>query len=230
MQALLDISNRQVRKLSELVSDLLDVSRINARRLELKCERFELGGLVREVAERYEEQLKMAQCHVQIDAPQAIEVVWDRMRIEQVLINLISNAIKYAPCSPLEIRLEVEQCDGGHVVMSFRDHGPGVDKAVESRIFERFERAISSAAVGGLGLGLFITKQIVNQHGGTITLDSRTAPPDGKGSGGNGAKAGTGAVFTVRIPREVPQTAGAISEMQAAAAYNTQLAEERRGS
>jgi signal transduction histidine kinase len=109
---------------------------------------------------------------------------WDRLRLEQVVSNLIANAIKYGAGRPVEVRVSR---GGSYALLEVRDHGIGVAEEDHDRIFQRFERAISGAHYGGFGLGLWISREIVLAQGGFIELES--AP-------------GKGATFTVRLPLE----------------------------
>jgi signal transduction histidine kinase len=112
-----------------------------------------------------------------------IDVVWDRVRIEQVLTNLLTNAIKYAP-GKIELLVEEDKQD---VLISVRDFGQGIPDEKLSYIFNRFERATSNESVSGLGLGLFIVKQIAEGHHGSVEVSS---------------KAGEGSVFAIRLPKD----------------------------
>ncbi|MFT3765586.1 MAG: MHYT domain-containing protein [Minicystis sp.] len=173
---------RQADRLSGLVDDLLDVSRIVAGRLELHPAPMDLTALVREVAGHFDELSRVASSPVQIVAPEPVTGCWDRSRMEQVVTNLVSNAIKYGPGRAVEI--EVHRLDA-RAVLRVRDHGIGIDPEAQRRIFDRFERAVPSRNYGGLGLGLYIVRQIVDVHGGTIHVESTP---------------GAGATFTVELP------------------------------
>jgi len=108
--------------------------------------------------------------------------LWDRGRLEQILLNLLSNALKYGAGRP--VRIEVT-ADGKWAHLSVKDEGRGLREEDRSRVFERFERAISASEASGLGLGLYITREIVQAHGGVITVESRL---------------GEGSTFTVTLP------------------------------
>jgi signal transduction histidine kinase len=125
---------------------------------------------------------RRADCAVVLDAAGGLVGSWDRARLEQVVTNLLSNAIKYGAGAPIDVRV---WRDGARARLSVRDRGIGLDAAEASRIFERFERAVSARHYGGLGLGLYIVSRIVEAHGGSVTVDSRR---------------GEGATFTVDLP------------------------------
>jgi signal transduction histidine kinase len=171
----------QALRINRLIGSLLDVSRITGGRLRLDREPVELRALVEEVLQRSEGALKRAGCAVQLTAS-AVVGQWDRLRIDQVVTNLISNATKYAAGKPVRITVE---SDGKLARLVVADEGIGIDPADQARIFARFERAVSERNFGGLGLGLWISEQIVSAHGGAIRVDSRP---------------GLGSTFTVELP------------------------------
>jgi PAS domain S-box-containing protein len=170
----LDSASRQSVRLANLVDSLLDVGRITTGRLAIHPEPMELVQVTGELAERFQAQARAAGCPLRLAAAQRrIDVTWDRLRIEQVLSKLIGNAIKYGAGRPIDIRLERA---GGEARIAVRDRGIGIAPADAERIFGCFERAVSSRNYGGLGLGLFIARQIVEAHGGEIHV-SRTREP-----------------------------------------------------
>jgi signal transduction histidine kinase len=173
----------QTARLSRLVEELLDVSRVSSGRLVLEVESFDLGQLVREIAERLREDFERAQCPVELDVHE-VRGRWDRGRVDQIVMNLLTNATKYGKGKPVRIRVAQED---GVAVLVVADEGIGIAAEDHERIFERFERAVSPRKYGGLGLGLWITQQLVEVHGGSIAVDSR---PD------------AGATFTVKLPLE----------------------------
>jgi signal transduction histidine kinase len=179
----LEVSARQLDRLTSVIEDLLDVSRIEAGRMTYDFEQVDLAALVNEVAERLSEQLKMAGCPLTLTLTEGTTVVCDRFRIEQVVTNLLTNAAKYGAGGAVEVR--VWPADEGANI-SVTDHGMGIAIKEQSRIFDRFERAISHNNISGLGLGLYITRQIVDGHGGKVRVES--AP-------------GQGSTFTVELPK-----------------------------
>jgi len=181
----LETALRQTRRLGRLVNDLLDVSRITSGRLQLERETFDLAELALEFADRFREEAERAGTELRVYAPPGAVGRWDRHRMEQVLTNLLSNALKYGAGKPVD--LEVLDA-GANVVLRVRDRGVGIPEEAQARIFGRFERAASERHYGGLGLGLYITREIVVAHGGEITV--RSAP-------------GEGATFLVTLPRNL---------------------------
>ncbi|QRK05678.1 PAS domain-containing protein [Archangium violaceum] len=177
-----DVMRRQVKRLSDLVNELLDVSRISSGRLSLALEQVDLTALVREVSSRFEPEAERVGCRLHIMNDGALLGCWDRLRLEQVVSNLLSNSIKYGAGRPIHIQVGASE-RGARLVI--RDEGIGIQEEALSRIFGKFERAVSERNYGGLGLGLYITRQIVEAHGGTIRVES--AP-------------GQGATFTLELP------------------------------
>lgn len=170
IQKFLERTDRQADRLTKLVEEMFDASRISAGKLLLDREDFDLCALAREVAENFAPAIQHAGCALVIEAPAACFVQADRLRLEQVISNLIANAIKYGDGSP--IRVSVTRDDAGaHIAV--QDQGIGIPAENQARIFERFERGTSSVhKIGGLGLGLYISKAIVDAHGGHIDVQS----------------------------------------------------------
>lgn len=173
---------RGVDRLTRLVDQLLDVSRLSAGGLTLDREPLDLAELVRFVTDGFEAEAEAARCPLTVNAPTPVIGHWDRSRLEQVVVNLLTNALKYGRGAPIAVT--VEPTPGG-ARLTVRDGGIGIPPADHARVFDRFERASPAHHYGGLGLGLFITRQIVEAHGGSIGVTS--AP-------------GEGATFTVYFP------------------------------
>ena len=171
----------QTERLARLVENLLDVARINAGQLHLDLEDLELSALARGVIERFAPQLERANCPVIVIA-EPVTGRWDRLRLDQVISNLVGNALKYGAGMPIEVRVSRL---GDRARLSVKDSGIGIAVEALERIFARFERAVSVREYGGLGLGLYITRQIVEALGGTVTAASEP---------------GKGSEFTVELP------------------------------
>jgi signal transduction histidine kinase len=168
--------------MARLVEELLDVSRIAAGRLRLEREEVDLTAVVREMVGRFSDAAHQVHSPIRLEAPERLVGTWDRLRIEQVLENLLGNAVKYGRGQPIDVRVEGAG-EGARVVV--KDQGVGIAPADQARIFERFERAVPSQHYGGLGLGLWIVRQIVEAHGGRIRVSSSPSQ---------------GAEFTVDLP------------------------------
>ncbi|MGZ6125512.1 MAG: MASE1 domain-containing protein [Myxococcales bacterium] len=179
----LEAANRLLARLAKLIGELLEVSRVATGRLKLEREEMDLAASVREGLARFEGQLAGAGCRVELHLEGRLTGSWDRMRLDQVIDNLLSNAAKYGAGKPIEVRLDER---GEHVVLEVRDHGIGIDPADQPRIFGQFERAVSERRFGGFGLGLWIARRVVEAHGGSIRLSSQP---------------GVGSTFTVELPR-----------------------------
>ncbi|WP_309894324.1 ATP-binding protein [Archangium sp.] len=178
----LEVAERQLKKLGALMDDLLDVSRLATGRMRFEPEPLDLSALVREVASRFEPDAARAGCALEARDEGPVIGNWDRLRVEQVVTNLLSNALKYGAGRPVHITVE----SGGHRArLVVRDEGIGIAPEALGRIFEKFERAVSERHYGGLGLGLYLTRRIVEAMGGTVRVESTQ---------------GQGATFTVELP------------------------------
>lgn len=178
----LSVLRLQIERLTNLIEDMLDVSRISLKSLRVDKTRFELGSLVEEVLEKLQSQLQSQGGEVRFHAEGKVEGCWDRFRIEQVLVNLLTNARKYGEGKPVRIELAKR---GGEAVLSVADQGVGIAKEHQKKIFERFERVTQDRGISGLGLGLYITRHIVQNHQGRIEVESEP---------------GRGSKFTVFLP------------------------------
>ncbi|HEX5416836.1 MAG TPA: ATP-binding protein [Chloroflexota bacterium] len=173
----------QSQKLAELVSKLLDVSRIANGRLALDCQAIDVARLVAGVVGRIG--LLSPDRRFTLSAPEALVAVVDPLRLEQVVTNLLDNAVKYSSDGPIEIT--VSQPDDAHLRIAVRDYGPGVPDAERENLFARFYQVATRGHHGGMGLGLYVSKQIAQLHGGDLTAEF---PPEG------------GSQFVVTLPRE----------------------------
>ena len=158
----------QATRIERLVSELLAVARITSGRLTIERQPMDLVAAVSEVVERLAPPAAGASCEIRLAAPESLVGRWDRRRIEQVGSNLIGNSIKYAAGRPIEVTITA---DGPLARIAVRDFGIGISPEDEARIFGRFERAVSGRHYGGLGLGLWVARQIVEAHGGTIEFE-----------------------------------------------------------
>ncbi len=172
----------QAERLRTLIDQLTDVSRIGTGRFDLMREEVDLCQVVQDVVKNLREQLSRSGSLLEVQARCPAIGRWDRLRLEQVVTSLIGNAIKFGEGRPLEVRIEPGP-DTARLVV--QDHGIGFPGEAKARIFEKFERAVSERHYGGLGIGLFIARQIVEAHGGTISVESTP---------------GEGSTFTVVLP------------------------------
>jgi PAS domain S-box-containing protein len=178
-------------RLDSLIDQLLDMSRLGQGPLKLTRTRTDLAALVREVVARQTELLSRSPSTIAIRAPPSLFGLWDGERVDQVVTNIIANAMKYGAGSPVEV--ELEEADGV-AVLRVTDHGIGIAYDQQGRIFERFERAVTWHEYGGFGIGLWLSRQIVEELGGRIEVKS--AP-------------GEGSTFTVTLPIQPPVEATA---------------------
>jgi PAS domain S-box-containing protein len=177
-----EIAENQINRLIMLVEELLDVSRLASGRLRVEPAVFDLSDLVREVANRLQPSIDAAGCALSVEAPAPAVGSWDWLRVEQVIANLVSNALKYGPGKPIEMSVTREtEC----ACLRVKDYGIGIAPQDQRRIFHRFERAVPMSHYRGFGLGLWIAREIVVAHGGSIDVDSEL---------------GRGSTFIVRLP------------------------------
>jgi len=174
--------DRQIDRLALLIGSLLDVSRATSGRLPLALAEVPLSELIRQLVARLDADLKSAGCEVTLALDDGIVGRWDRLRLDQIVTNLVSNSIKYGPGAPIDI--ETRRA-GDRVEIAVRDRGIGIAAADQARIFDRFARAVPADNFGGLGLGLWIVRVFVEAMGGSVRVES--APKKG-------------ATFTVALP------------------------------
>ncbi|WP_164019923.1 ATP-binding protein [Pyxidicoccus trucidator] len=178
------VLERQLSRLGSLVNTLLDVSRLAAGKLSLEPRELDLAQLVRQMADAFAEEFSRAGSTLSLHVDGPLLGSWDPLRVEQVLVNLLSNAAKYGAGRPVEVSLAGE---GHTAVLAVKDHGIGISEDGMARLFGKFERAVSERHYGGLGLGLYITRQIVEAMGGSITVRSAQ---------------GQGSTFILRLPTQ----------------------------
>lgn len=174
-----------VDRMTRLTEDLLDMSLITSGRLQLNYGPVDLVELVRHVIDHFKTKLERSRCALTFSAREAAVGHWDSLRIQQVVENLLSNAMKYGRGKPIEIYVSKTATSAQLIVV---DHGIGIAPSEQAKIFERFARAVSVNNYGGLGLGLYITREILLAHGGSISVQSEL---------------GKGAAFTVELPLSV---------------------------
>jgi PAS domain S-box-containing protein len=167
--------HRQTARLAHLVQALLDVTQVSAGRLALRREPIDLAEVVRDAMGRWRQALARAGCPLELRVDRSVLGEWDRLRVEQVIDNLLGNAVKFGAGKPVEIVLDATD---GSAHLAVADHGIGISPDDQRRIFERFERAVPETHYGGFGLGLWIVRNIVEAHGGDIRVSSEP----GKGS------------------------------------------------
>jgi signal transduction histidine kinase len=174
---------RRLQKFLEMLNRIMDVSRMSAGQLDLELEQVDLVEVVREVSANFERELSAARSELRLDLPPRLVGKWDRMRVEQIFTNLLSNAIRYGASKPIEVRVggDLEQIE-----LSVKDDGVGIPEEHQHRIFERFERAGKTRSSGGFGIGLWTVRQSCLALGGHVSVKSRP---------------GEGSEFTVVLPR-----------------------------
>jgi len=174
---------RQARRLSGLIDSMLDVSKLTGGHLSLELGPVDVAALVREVVQRFTPDASAAACVLTLHLDTPVVGLLDATRLDQIVTNLIANALKYGAGSPIEISVEGDE---QVIRLTVRDHGIGISPVDQQRIFLRFERAADERQYAGAGLGLWITSELVKALGGRISLHSTP---------------GQGAAFTVVLPR-----------------------------
>jgi PAS domain S-box-containing protein len=173
---------RSTQRLGVLIDSLLDVSRIATGQLSLRPHEMDLPAAVEQLLDGLRDGADRAGSQLILSGVESLRGEWDQIRVEQLVTNLVANAIKYGAGRPIEVTVERE---ADSAVIAVRDHGPGIAPEDMQRIFDRFERASSVRHHGGFGLGLYVSREIVRAHGGRIEVENAE---DG------------GARFTVRLP------------------------------
>lgn len=173
---------RQIQSMIRLINDMVDVSRIRSGKLSVRAGNTELSAMLQRIASDLEQQAAVAGVTIHLQAPQPVHGVWDEFRIEQIIINLLTNALRYGDGKPVEVSLTAA---GGFAEVAVRDYGIGISESDQQRIFAPFERAGSKQVKEGLGLGLYIARQLAETHGGELGVQSTP---------------GQGSVFVLRLP------------------------------
>jgi len=182
---------RQVRSLTRLIDDMLDVSQIQHGKLSIRRGRCDLAAMLRRVVA--ETQGQRSDVHIELRIADGCEAPgdWDEFRLEQVVVNLLTNGLRYGAGKPIVVALELLP---GAAAIRVADQGVGIAPEDRERVFEQFVRVGDRKRIPGLGLGLYITRQLVEAHGGTISVDSTL---------------GQGSTFTVALPMPVAEPAPA---------------------
>lgn len=174
---------QRLHRLLETLDRLLDVSRLSSGRVDLESDDVDLVDSVREVLASFEAECAVAHCDVRVTTPAAVIGWWDRLRLDQVCRNLMSNAIRFGAGHAIHVTVEADEHTA---ILTVRDHGIGISPDRQDAIFERFERGPDAALRGGFGIGLWVVRNVCAAMGGSITVDST---------------AGGGAAFAVTLPR-----------------------------
>jgi PAS domain S-box-containing protein len=182
----LSAAQQQVLRLANLIDELLDIGQIQGGSLPIRPETTDLAALLRQVVDGRADAFPQVESSVTVHGDQAVSGCWDRIRLEQLVISLLSNAMKYGRGQPIEVAVRQE---GDHAVLTVRDHGPGIPLADQARIFDRFVRLSSVRHYGGFGIGLWLSREIVTAMGGTIQVASNP---------------GQGSTFTIHLPLRPP--------------------------
>jgi signal transduction histidine kinase len=191
LQVMVERDEQQIRNIVRLIDDMLDVTRVQRGTLAISPEPADLARLVRRVVEGFADHATAAGCTLELVASDSLSGVWDEFRIEQVVANLLTNAMRYGKGHPVQVQVEALP---GEATVTVRDSGIGIDPQDQARIFGQFERAGDKKVAPGLGLGLYISFQIVQAHGGSIEVSSAL---------------GQGSAFTVRLPLDARAAAPA---------------------
>lgn len=184
---MLETVENQTKRLSRMINDLLNISLITTGNLNLEYEKVDLNTLVGNVIEEFSNRLKRDNIQISFHEENVLEGSWDKLRMEQAITNLLSNAIRYGEGKPIQVNIKKYY---NNTRITVADHGIGINKTTQKKIFDLFERGVSQDTHKGLGVGLFITKQIVDAHHGNLTVDSRE---------------GSGSTFTIEVPIFPPE-------------------------
>ncbi len=174
---------QRLHRLLETLDRLLDVSRLSSGRIDLELDEVDLVESVRDVLLSFEAELAVAKCEMKVTMPASVLGRWDRLRLDQICRNLVSNAIRFGAGRPIHVTVEA---DNDVATLRVRDYGIGISADKQEVIFERFERGPDATRSGGFGIGLWMVRTVCTAMGGSITVESAV---------------GVGATFAVRLPR-----------------------------
>lgn len=177
---------RQIQSMIRLINDMVDVSRIRSGKLSIRPAETELSSLLERIVSDLAQRTEAAGGTIDLHAPEPVDGVWDEFRVEQIVINLLTNALRYGGSKPVLITLMRRN---GFAEIVVRDQGVGISPEDQRRIFNPFERAGTKEVREGLGLGLYIARQLAESHGGTLDVES--APNEG-------------AAFRLALPLQAP--------------------------
>lgn len=161
--------SRQIDSMNRLIGDMADVSRIQSGRLSLRSSQVNLSALLRRVVDDLAQQAQTAGCEFSLDIHAEVEGNWDEFRVEQIIVNLLTNALRYGAGRPVAVSLEQDKTE---VEIKVRDHGVGICSSDQQRIFNRFERLGTKEVREGLGMGLYIARQLAEAQGGSLHVES----------------------------------------------------------
>ena len=173
----------RLHRLLETLDRLLDVSRLSSGRIDLEFETVDLAEVVRDVVGSFEAELAVARCELRVTTPAAVMGWWDRLRLDQICRNLVSNAIRFGAGHPIHVTVEADDADATLIV---RDYGVGIPRQKQDVIFERFERGPENSRSGGFGIGLWVVRNVCAAMGGSVSVKSAV---------------GAGSTFAVSLPR-----------------------------
>lgn len=179
---MLESVENQTKRLSKMINDLLSTSIITTGNLQLVYEKVDLDNVVADILEEFSERIQREGYELAYTKQEPIIGQWDKIRIQQAISNLVSNAVKYGNRKPIELATRKED---NMALIIITDHGIGIPKEQQEKIFGLFERAVSPTEYKGLGVGLYITKKIVESHRGSISVSS---------------KVGKTTTFTIKLP------------------------------
>jgi signal transduction histidine kinase len=169
LQKMLEKNDHQLQNMIRLIDDMLDVTRMRNGKLSIRPAPTELSGLLKRVADDFAPHAEVNGSTITLHASEPVTGNWDEFRIEQIIINLLTNALRYGAGKPIEVGMDVSK---KHVRIEIKDEGIGISEEDQKRIFDPFERAAGNRAPAGLGLGLYISRQLAEAHGGNLSVQS----------------------------------------------------------